>query len=282
MLSPKNQLYMPLVTVITSTLNCPRQLQSTAHSIRYQDYPNIQWIIADGGSSSATLDVIRANRDIVDRFFTEADTGIYDAWNKACVYIMGDWVYFLGAGDVFAGPNVLRNLFSELYSKHLESTCKLFYGNVRLVTQGGNVRHIFNEIDLDSWAFARPALPAHQGVFHHASLFSSLPVFDQSLRVAGDSKFLLEVLSSFTIVYINQDVCLMDDTGSSNSWRNGFMIQAEIGYICNSLGIRVPFYIVWRAWLFRALAYCYHIFLPRPLIEVLRKVRFKTLVVSSS
>jgi len=269
----------PLVTIITSTLNCPMQLESTAQSIRSQVYANIQWIIADGGSTSSTLDVICANGDIVDQFFTEPDSGIYEAWNRACMLIKGDWVYFLGAGDVFASPNVLLNLFAELATIHLHPTCKLFYGNVRLVAEGGKVRNISKEIDLDRWSFGRPALPAHQGVFHHASLFSRTSVFDQSLRVAGDSKFLLEALKSSSIIYINHDVCLMDDAGTSNSWRHSFVIQAEIDCVCKSLDIRVPFYIVWRAWLFRAMVYYSHLFLPSLLLQLVRRMRHKIRIV---
>ena len=266
---------MPLVTIITSTLDCPRELDATARSIRSQTYTNIQWIIADGGSSFETLDIIRENSDIVDRSFSERDSGIYEAWNRACLFIRGSWVYFLGAGDVFVGPNVLQHLFTELASMHLQPTCKLFYGNVRLVTESGKVRNTFKRADLERWEFGRPALPAHQGVFQHASLFTSTSTFDQTLRVAGDSKFLLEVLSSNPIIYINQDICLMDDSGASNAWRNGFKIQAEIDYVCKSLSITVPFYISWRAWLFRLLTYSAHLFLPSSFIRTIKGGRHR-------
>ena len=269
----KTDVQAPLLTIITSTLDCPIELNATARSIRSQTYTNIQWIIADGGSSSATLDVIRENCDIVDHSFSERDSGIYEAWNRACVSIRGDWVYFLGAGDVFVGPNVLLNLFTSLASIHLHSSCKLFYGNVRLVTQNGNVRNTFKEINLKKWEFGRPALPAHQGVFQHASLFHPTSTFDQSLRVAGDSKFLLGVLAFNPITYINQDVCLMDDSGASNAWRNGFRIQKEIDFVCKALDINVPFYVSWRAWLFRFLTYFTHFFLPFGLIRLIKAIR---------
>uniref|UniRef100_UPI0018EAE01E glycosyltransferase n=1 Tax=Aquitalea sp. ASV11 TaxID=2795103 RepID=UPI0018EAE01E len=102
------------ITVITSTYNCAEALTKTAESIRCQSYKNIQWIIADGASTDATLSVIKQNSDIVSHWESEPDNGIYDAWNKACRHINGDWVIFIGAGDLFIDKDTVKRVAQTL------------------------------------------------------------------------------------------------------------------------------------------------------------------------
>ena len=59
----------PSVTIITSTFNCDGALKLTAQSIRSQKYSNIQWIVADGGSTDGTIEVINSNLDIISNWF---------------------------------------------------------------------------------------------------------------------------------------------------------------------------------------------------------------------
>src|SRR5699024_5468308 len=101
---------LPIITIITSTYNVVQDLQWTIDSIREQTYPNIQWIIADGASTDGTVKMFEANSELIDYWFSEPDTGIYDAWNKALEHVKGDWLQFIGAGDELYGTSTLEKV----------------------------------------------------------------------------------------------------------------------------------------------------------------------------
>jgi glycosyltransferase involved in cell wall biosynthesis len=234
----------PSITIITSTLNCAGELKLTADSVRSQRYTNIQWIVADGGSTDGTIEIIESNSDIISKSFTEKDKGIYDAWNKACKFISNDWVIFLGAGDVFDSTTSLADFWdaAELDG----SNEKIVYGNVIFLDRQGNSRYVSRKPSLEFWEFGRPALPHHQGTFQHHSLFK-LYSFDTSYRVAADSKFLLSALQSFRSLHVDVNLTKMYANGISNNVKNLLNIELEIERVCHELRIGVP-------WVHKAIA----------------------------
>src|SRR5437879_12060096 len=78
-------------------------LPQTIASIRQQPYDNIEYIVIDGASTDGTVDVLRANEDVIDYWLSEPDTGIYNAWNKALSKAQGEGILFLGGGDGLGG-----------------------------------------------------------------------------------------------------------------------------------------------------------------------------------
>lgn len=87
----ENRPGQPLVSVITSTLNNGQSLTECLESVLSQDYPNIEHIVMDGGSTDNTIDVLRQQEDRIAFWKTEPDKGIYDAWNKALPEARGNW-----------------------------------------------------------------------------------------------------------------------------------------------------------------------------------------------
>ena len=84
---------MKKVSIITTTYNDSDALRKTIKQVASQDYPNIEYIIVDGGSKDDTLDVImEAKQHFGDRlvWISEKDKGIYDAINKGLKLCTGD------------------------------------------------------------------------------------------------------------------------------------------------------------------------------------------------
>jgi len=95
----ENSLHRPLVTVVTAVFNGQPYLEGCLESVLRQDYPNIEHIVMDGGSSDGTLDVLRHYDDRIAFWKSGPDKGVYDAWNKALAEASGEWISFLGADD---------------------------------------------------------------------------------------------------------------------------------------------------------------------------------------
>ena len=230
-------------TIITSTLNCRDALVKTIESIRRQSCRSVQWIIADGGSTDGTVDLIRRSTDVVDDWFSGPDQGIYDAWNKACRFIDGEWVLFLGAGDLLAGPHTLAQMAAVLCE--LPAHTAIAYGNVQQFAKDRLLYH-YGRVDLQSWDLHRPALPSHQGVFQRAELLTGPNPFDTTYRIAADSKFLLRTLRDRAAAYVDLDVCQMEPGGISASPRHALTMMREALRLQHDLDYRLP--VLRRTW----------------------------------
>ena len=238
----------PMITIITSTLNCNAALQATAHSVLSQQVL-LQWIIADGGSKDGTQDFLQTLIDPRVVWFSERDSGIYDAWNKACRHIKGDWVIFLGAGDVFVSPNTLALISHQLAG--ISSHVDFVYGNVSQIHEC-KILFRYGRVDLTGWQSGRPALPAHQGILHRSKLLMVANPFDQTYRVAGDTKFLASKLTEHNTVYLMQDITCMEPGGISSDRANALLIMRELLRVERDLGYVLP----WRNRIF-FVASCY-------------------------
>lgn len=180
-------------TVITSTFNAESELKFTADSLAAQTCRDFQWIIADGGSTDGTLAEVERYRDIVSVIFSGKDRGIYDAWNKAIGHVAGEWVMFLGAGDVLHGPEVLARVAEAL--RTVPDHVTTVYGSVLMVSAPGESSGRLFDTDWQGvdgpWISGRPVIPCHQGVFHRASLFRDGFRFDDRMRISADTELVL-------------------------------------------------------------------------------------------
>ncbi|MBG6241247.1 MAG: glycosyltransferase [Candidatus Symbiopectobacterium sp. Dall1.0] len=102
----------PKISVITVVYNNVTELQSTIDSVIEQTYPNIEFIIIDGGSTDGTLDIIERNNKFIDCWISEPDKGIYDAMNKGTQISSGDYIIFINSGDKFFHKEVLDNVIN--------------------------------------------------------------------------------------------------------------------------------------------------------------------------
>ncbi|URI09281.1 glycosyltransferase [Aquincola tertiaricarbonis] len=231
---------MASITIITSTFNCQEALRETAASIREQHLSGLQWIIADGGSTDGTIGVIEENADIVSHWHSERDRGIYDAWNKAAAHVKGDWVMFLGAGDLLLANDSLERAARALDG--VPTGTLLAYGGVALVDTQGRTIQYEREVDFSRWHQGRPVLPCHQGVFQHRALLVTPQPFDSSLRICADAKLMLQAVAKAPPAYLGFDVAKMVVGGISTTTRGWLTMARENRRICEDLGLRSPLY----------------------------------------
>ena len=96
----------PLVSIVTPCLNAARYLEATIQSILNQDYPNIEYIVMDGGSTDATLNILKRYGDRL-QWFSAKDGGTADAVNKGFDRSHGSIFTYLNADDILL-PGAVR------------------------------------------------------------------------------------------------------------------------------------------------------------------------------
>ena len=97
----------PLISIVTATYNDCEGLRKTITSVLEQSYDNIEYIIIDGASTDNTKALLDEYRPRIATIISEPDKGISDAFNKGLGLCTGDWINFLGAGDVFSHQDIV-------------------------------------------------------------------------------------------------------------------------------------------------------------------------------
>lgn len=179
---------LPLISIITVVFNGIKYIESTIESIINQAYPNIEYIIIDGGSKDGTIDIIKKYENSIVKWISEPDKGTYDAMNKGIMLAKGMWINFMNCGDKFFSNTVVSEIFSEKDNLNYE----LIYGNI--------------EYRYDSFVVIERAKPNLEDfwkgmVFSHQSTFTKTDLyrrynFDLSYKFAADFDFFLKIVES--------------------------------------------------------------------------------------
>lgn len=93
----------PKISIVTPTYNSARFLDKTIQSVLDQAYPNLEYIIIDGGSDDGTCDIIKRYDDQIAYWVSEPDQGMYDALQKGFAHSTGDIIGWLNSDDIHFG-----------------------------------------------------------------------------------------------------------------------------------------------------------------------------------
>lgn len=190
------------ISIITITYNSERTVDETLISVVSQDYPNLEYIIIDGGSKDSTLSIIDGYREHISYLISEKDEGISDAFNKGIKVATGDVIGILNSDDVLL-PGALKAV-AEAYEEGVD----VFRGNTIL----------WNEItqykcrEIPSMKF--PKVPytihvAHQSTFITRQAYQKYGVFDVRFRYAMDLELLCRYyLAGAVFKYVDADLAL--------------------------------------------------------------------------
>jgi glycosyltransferase involved in cell wall biosynthesis len=202
---------MPLVTVVTAAFNGQQFMAACLESVLRQDYPNIEHLVLDGGSTDGTLDVLRQYDDRIALWKSEPDEGVYDAWNKGLQEARGEWICFLGADDELLPGAV--SAYMELATQNPKA--EYLTSRVEWVQLSGDRRIIGHPW---KWKeFSRWMCTAHVGSMHRRSLYNRLGNYDTSYRSAADYEFLLRARGQLHAAYTPTVTVMMRAGGVSDN-----------------------------------------------------------------
>jgi glycosyltransferase involved in cell wall biosynthesis len=122
---------LPSISIVTPCLNVAGTLAGCLESVRGQDYPELEHIVVDGGSTDGTVDLLRAATGV--RWLSEPDEGRPDAVNKGVALASGEVIGFLNADDRYE-PGALR-VVGEAFAR--DPGLMWATGYCRIVGEGG-------------------------------------------------------------------------------------------------------------------------------------------------
>ena len=209
----KSKMHNPKISIITVSYNAAKTIEQTILSVVNQTYPNIEYVIIDGGSTDGTIDIIKKYEDQIAYWVSEPDNGIYDAMNKGIDVAIGDYIFFLGADDTLTSANIIEEVavFICKYIKSDQILCgKVFMidNNTQMIKE--NTRR-YSLSDIKSGA-----MPPHQGMFMPKCLLDEKIHFDINYNIAADFEVLLKnIMKGIQVVFFDKNIAYYSINGCS-------------------------------------------------------------------
>ena len=185
----------PRFSIVTVVFNGENTLEQTILSVINQSYENVEYIIVDGNSNDATLDIIQKYEEHIDYWISEPDSGIYNAMNKAIDLCTGDYIGYLNADDWYE-PDIF-----DFIVENIDNNLDYFFGDLDVISDKGIFLSHFT-INIDRYKHHMPF--PHPALFVKKNILQNLQ-FDENYRIAADYDFVIKLIENkFTYRYIKK------------------------------------------------------------------------------
>jgi glycosyltransferase involved in cell wall biosynthesis len=189
---------LPLVSIVTPSLNQGQFIEETIRSVLDQDYPRIEHIVVDGGSTDGTVETLRRHPHLV--WVSEPDRGQADAVNKGFRMANGAIFGWLNADDLYL-PGAVTTAVSTLR----KTGCGLVHGGWCQIDQhGAAIRERIPPVrfDLKAQLNERNAV-CQPGAFFTRAAFESVGGLDPSYRYAMDYELWLKLGARVGVTHVD-------------------------------------------------------------------------------
>jgi glycosyltransferase involved in cell wall biosynthesis len=189
----------PLVSIITPSYNQARFLQQTIDSVLSQDYPNLEYIIVDGGSTDGSFEIIQKNAGRLAWWVSEPDQGQTDAINKGFAHAHGEIFAWLNSDDTYQPEAISQAV--EFILAHPEAA--LVYGDANLLDENGNIigRFPARQTNLTGLLRGSVHIP-QQATFFWARYWKQVGPLDPSFHFAMDYDLWVRLAKLAPLLYI--------------------------------------------------------------------------------
>tara|TARA_Y100000385_G_scaffold274995_1_gene318806 strand:+ start:4063 stop:4806 length:744 start_codon:yes stop_codon:yes gene_type:complete len=215
------------ISIITVCYNSSKTIEKTFQSIISQTYADIEYIVIDGGSSDATLDIIKKYKKSITKFISENDKGLYDAMNKGIELATGDIIGILNSDDIFYDNSVLKSVVEF----HNRNSVDASISDVLYKNNNGKIVRKYRANDWTPEKLKSAFMPPHAGIFFKKKLFKDYGDYQLNYQIAADfeliTRFFLKNKITWKYLNINTTIMLIGGI-SSSGYKSYKIISREI------------------------------------------------------
>ncbi len=206
----------PLISVVTTVLNNREFIESAIQSVLNQTYPNIEYIIIDGGSTDGTVAIINKYKDRIAKFIYEKDRGIYDGLNKGLKLATGEIINSLNSDDVYADGSTIETVAKNM----IDSNADIAWGDLVYVRRDdtSKIFRYWKSSEYQKGKFQKGWHPPHPTFFVRRKIYEQYGYFNLDFKIAADYELMLRFLEKYGVssCYIPMVLVKMRVGGVSN------------------------------------------------------------------
>lgn len=174
----------PKISVITATFNAAHCLPKLIESLQNQTDKDFEWVIADGGSTDETLQLLKQVQGLTIKITSQSDFGIYDALNRGIKASSGEYYVVIGADDCF-----FENAIHD-FRGAISEGADIITANIK---QNG---HVISPLNKAPWLYGmRSYVSSHSvGTLFKKSLHDKLGYYSNKFPICADNLFILTAM----------------------------------------------------------------------------------------
>lgn len=223
----------PKISIVTPSFNQAQFLEETIRSVLLQNYPNLEYIIIDGGSTDGSIEIIKKYEPWLTYWVSERDSGQSNAINKGFQHATGEIFAFINSDDYYlpgAFTRVAEN-FTEDYQLFVGMTFQIGTDGVLTGKRRAPSLAVDDVADWQKNWFRQP------GCFFSKEVFKKVGGIDESLNYSLDFDLWLKILKVGDGKYIENELAVARNhpaMKTQNKGGRGFaedrIVQIKAGY----------------------------------------------------
>jgi glycosyltransferase involved in cell wall biosynthesis len=208
------------ISILTICYNRAETIEAAIQSVISQDYPTVEYIVVDGGSTDGTVELIEKYADRLHAFVTEPDKGMYNALNKAIGLATGDVIGILHSDDMFYSTDTLSK-YADIF---MRTNADVVYANGLYISEpltpkGEQVKRIYRAKPFKQRYLNFGWIPLHTTIFVKREVFDKQGLYNENYQIASDYEISLRWFSNPELkkVFMNEWVVKMRLGGKSTT-----------------------------------------------------------------
>ncbi len=236
---------LPLVSVITPSYNQGKYIETTIKSVLNQNYPNLEYIIIDGGSTDGSLSIIKKYADKLT-YISERDGGQSNAINKGFRIAKGEIVAWLNSDDTYE-PGAI----SEAVKYFDQHDVALVYGEGDLINENGQkIKRFEATQSFDLWTLVNVWDYIMQPTtFFKRNALEKVGYLDEDLHWTMDWDLWIRLAKKYKVGYINKILANSREYAETKTSTGGWKRFKEIRTVLRKHGEKrfPPGYFIYAA-----------------------------------
>lgn len=188
----------PKVSIVTPSYNQGQFIEETIRSVLLQGYPNLEYIIIDGGSSDNTPEIIREYEPWLTYWVSEPDRGQSHAINKGLRQSTGEIVAYLNSDDIYL-PGTFRAVCAYF---HKQSVVDVAYGDCRIINEDSQKLSLWRSLPFNLFREVCQNFIYQPTLFMRRRVVQKIGYFDESLRYTMDIDYWYRAGHDFNFAYL--------------------------------------------------------------------------------
>jgi glycosyltransferase involved in cell wall biosynthesis len=191
---------LPRISIVTPSFNQKPFIEATIRSVLLQGYPNLEYVVMDGGSTDGTVEVIRQYAPWLDYWTSAPDRGQADAINRGLARATGEIVAWLNSDDTYLADTLATVARAFLADPEVY----LVFGDCNIVDEESRVLEVIRPgaVDLRCVLLTNP-IPQPAAFFRRRAL-DAVGLLDPNFRYALDHEFWVRVARQYRIAHLPQ------------------------------------------------------------------------------
>lgn len=193
--------FYPKISIVTPSYNQAAFLERTILSVLNQNYPNLEYIIIDGGSQDGSVEIIKKYEKYLSYWVSEPDNGQANALNKGFRIASGELVGWQNSDDIFLPSSFINVANAYLKNKKFD----LFFGNILFLNEFDEVINDLRFVPFNYYSLLyEGTVLSNQAAFWKRELFEKYGFFNERYQFCMDYEFWVRIGKDSKFYFIHK------------------------------------------------------------------------------